>query len=92
MFWLFAASLWAEPSKTKAHTSAFGYESILVDRGSFEMGTMRGDIDESVIASSFKSTLRSQIGYCGVVEPQLGLLQQLLKVGAVSWSGLRIST
>ena len=48
------------------------------------MDSSNGDIDESVIASSFKSTLRSQIGYCGVVEPQLVLLQQLLTVGAVS--------
>ena len=57
-----------------------------------EIDSSNSDTDESVIASSFKSTLRSQIGYCGVVEPQLGLLQQLLKVGAISWSGLRIST
>ena len=53
---------------------------------------MDHDCCVSNVASSFNSTLRSQIGYCGVVEPQLELLQQLLKVGAVSWNGLRIST
>ena len=57
-----------------------------------EVDSFDDETCESRVSSSFNSTLRSQIGYCGVVEPQLELLQQLLTVGAVSWNGLRIST
>ena len=46
---------------------------------------------ESDTSRCFKSTLRSQIGYCGVVEPQLSLLREVLQGGVVSWNGLRIS-
>ena len=48
MFLVYAALSWAEPSKNKVYTSTFGYETILIERGSFEMGTNRGDVDETV--------------------------------------------
>lgn len=57
-----------------------------------EINSVENEDFASSGTSTFKSTLRSQIGYCGVVEPQLILLQQLLEVGTVSWNGLRIST
>ena len=46
MFWLYVALSWAEPPKNKIHTSTFGYESILVESATFDMGTSKGDIDE----------------------------------------------
>ena len=47
MFLLSVALSWAEPSKAKVFTSAFGYETILVEATSFNMGSMSGDVDES---------------------------------------------
>ena len=56
-----------------------------------EMDTLSDKHSESESSRRFNSTLRSQIGYCGVVEPQLSLLREFLQGGIVSWNGLRIS-
>ena len=56
-----------------------------------EVEPFSDDNSESEATRRFKSTLRSQIGYCGVVEPQLSLLREILEGETVSWNGLRVS-
>ena len=79
MFWLYAALLWAVPPKNKVHTSTFGYETILVEHGSFEMGALQGDIDESLHHVELTRSF-----YIGRTEVTVGFWKKVM--GTAPWT------
>ena len=48
------------------------------------------DADTSENSFMYESRIRTQMGYCGVVEPQLQLLNRVLQGGVSHWHGLMI--
>lgn len=79
MFWLCTSLIWAEKPKKNVHTSVFGYSTILVEAGTFSMGSAQGDGDETL-----HSVQLSRSFHLGVTEVSVSFWKKVM--GTAPWT------